>query len=551
MSDITPPTLIVDPNRGFRTWIMTEIYRPGSNGSIVPNVNDAVWDWTNGLYRVTAVDYTTGISTLQKYNPPADAGGLSDQDILLGAGPGYQSESFRVYINTSVIPHSMAIDSRLHFYGTTVSNVKVFLGTNTSATGQVISAFYDQSGNLLGDAIPLEVVAMNDVTNIAIKTPKVGYTNHQFPDGEVVTIVAYDDAGHAVSIAKCLVKNTAFIRSADASMKYIASISIETPFLSSSDPKVIEYPINMPVQNLNLMGVVTYSDGSTSKMPIDGTKFRLYGLENYIATIQGQTVPLVLAYQVGPSEYSYITPTTANGMITESYSATTSQADGTYSVKLFVYPVWINAINGYRLEYFLYNLDRDVFYPVTNLVQLATNSQAFNPTLYGTVQNIQAAINLNEVYPGWANYRHVQTFSITLSAPGDTTGQDNWLIAYSPGQSPQYGVGTQAIADFVNTNNWRIDVSCGCATKEEWLEKVYYAAQPLVDLSTETQAPEPNYFVLVVGNQQVEVPVDGWNTPITTNNAPAEGGLVYLRWLRRGAATDLQLGISGLIVHRQ
>lgn len=544
-----PPTLIVDPQRAYREWLISEIYTANGTGRYVPNVNDSVWDWTQGKFRVVAVDYSTGLSTLSKWIPPKDPNALTDLDLLLGAGPGYQSESYRVYLDETVMPHTLAIDSRMHIYSSTAAWVKIFLGTDISTNGEIISAFYDQSGTFVGENIPLELVVMPDVNNIAVKAPMVGYTVRELPDGEVVTVVVYSDNGAAVSQAKMLIKNTGFVRSTNAALKTIVGISIETPFLSASDPKLIEYPINMPVTNLNMMGVVNYSDGSKLRMPIDGTKFSMYGLENYIATIQGQQVDLVLSYKLSPGELSYVLTPSINKHISVPYKATTMQADGAYTVKLFAYPVWQDLITGYRLEYFLYNLERQQVYPVTNLVEMATGSRAFDGIEYAAVQNIAVAIDLNRVDPQFAAYRHVQAFAITLVSVGTNHNSDAWHIGFEPGQTPPYGMGLSAQVEFVNVNNWKVDISCGLATQAEWLEKVYYATKPLVDPQTEDVAPEPNYFVLVSGNYRVECPIAAWNTIITSQEAPDDGGVIYIEWLRRSSSDDLQLGVSGLVVH--
>jgi hypothetical protein len=548
---ILPPTVIIDQNRGYRMWHISELYFPDGtgNGAYVPNVNDMVLDWNQGFFRVTAVDYTTGESTLSKWNPPAESEAVSDQDILLGAGPGRQAESFRAYLDVSVMPHRLALDSRLHIYGSNAKYYKVFKGTDLSPAGEIISAFYNASGTFLGENVPLELVVMPDATNVAVKTPAVGYTLRSLSDGEVVTVVVYDDAGNVSSSAKLLVKNTAYMRTTDASLKYVTAIRLKTPFLSKSDPKLIEYPINMPVQNLNLMGEVQYSDGSKLEMPVDGTKFSVYGLDNFVASIQGQTLPVVLTYKLSAGEYAYINEPSPDKHIAENYRATTLKADGAYSVKLYSYPVWQDQINGYRLEHFLYNLNREEVYNVTGLVQLASGSPAFNPTDYGVNQKLTLAINLNQVNPKFSAFRHTQTIDISLLTEGTLNGQDNWTIGFSPGQTPRYGVGLEAIATFVDVTNWRLDLTCGCTTKAEWLEKVYAATQPLIDPSSEAIAPEPNFFVLVSGNQRIELPIDQWGTLVTVTAAPAEGKNVYIEFLRRGQVTDWQLSKAALVVH--
>ena len=111
------PTIvpIVDQSRGWRYWYYDEIYTtPLGVGRYVPNVNDAVWSWELGLQRVTAVNYLTGESTLVSHTFTNNNGGVLAVDALLGSGPGSVSESFRVYVNTTVSPPTMAVDRRLH-----------------------------------------------------------------------------------------------------------------------------------------------------------------------------------------------------------------------------------------------------------------------------------------------------------------------------------------------------------------------------------------------------------------------------------------------------
>lgn len=552
MSSPQQPVVIYDPTRSFRMWHISEIYipsNPSHPGRYVPNVNDLVVDYDRGFFRCTAADGTTLESTLVKWNPPDDSNNIDQYDILLGAGPGTQSESFRAYLDISVTPHILALDSRLHIYGTTSKYIKIYKGTDIGPSGDIISAYYDQSGSFLGDNIPLENVSMPDVNNIAIKAPKPGYTLRELPDGEVCTVVVFDDVGNVTSTAKVLIKNTAFMRQTDASIKYITGISVETPFKSASNPKLIQFPINMPVQNLNLMGVVHYSDGTKLRMPCDGTKFTMYGLDNFISSVQGQKIPLVLSYALSPNEYNYIGEPSPNKHISEAYEATTLKADGAYSVKLFAYPVWINELSGYRLEFFLYNLNRAAVYNVTNLVELATNSAPFSPTEYGVVQKLAYALDLNRVDAQFAAYRHVQTFEVVLLTQGTLNGQDNWTMGFDPGQDPRYGVGLEAIATFENVNNWKLNLASGCATKEEWLEKVFYASKPLYDPYSELKAPEPNFFVLVSKNHRVEVPIANWGSLLTVHEVPDEGDPVYLEFIRRTSETDLQLGKSGIVTH--
>lgn len=545
------PTFISDPNQPYREWLRTQIYNPdapSADAVYVPNVNDSVRDWAQGFFRVVGVDYTTGRSTLVAWDLPKSP--QDDEiDVLLGAGPGTIADSYRFFVNAATNPATLSLDRRLRVNASTVSSFKLFKGTDISDEGQVISKYYDQNWNLLGENIPLEIVAMPDATNYAVKAPRVGYTTNLVQDGDLYTAVFYDDNAGPVSVAKLIAQNSSFIRTADASAKYITSISVESPFLNPADPTNFQIPINMPVQYVPMIGVVTYSDGSQKRLPVDGTKFRMAGLDSYIATQQGQRVGLVLIYNLSSNEFNYIGTPTPNGTITEEYSATTMPTDGAYSVKMFVTPVWQDPINGYRLQFWLYNLDRQDVYDVTSLVTAATDFAPFNPTLYNVVQNVAFGVQMNQVDPTFAPWRFVQSMAITLLRPGNDQGGDNWLIQYTPGQTPAYGVGTLAKGTFINTNLWNLDISCGLTDQTAWLDKVYYAGQPLYDSTSELKAPVPNFMRIIVNNTPYEFQVSQWNQVLQVSSQLVEGQAVYIQWIYRDGQNDLQLGSSGLIIH--
>lgn len=547
------PTPIIQPNLPFAVWNRTEIYDPsntGGTGVYVPNVDDLIVDYNQGFFRVTAVDYTTGVSTLQIWNLPLTPGSNDGDDVLLGAGPGTIADSYRAFINTNTKPYTLALDSRLHIYGSTTTSVKIFIGTDISESGNVISQYYDSNWNLLGENIPLELVATTNINNRAIKAPMVGYTTTPLSDGELLTVVTYDDVGTVVSTAKVVAQNTNFIRTSDASLKYIKSISLDAgPFQNPSNPQNILYPINMPVANLNLFGVVTYSDGTTTRLPVDGTKFKIYGLENFLATQQGQTIPLVLVYTLSSNEYNYIGAPSSSSTITAEYSATTAPVDGAYSVKMFIYPVWQNPVQGYALRFFLYNLDRKDVYDVTNLVEAGGSGPAFQPTLYNTQQDLAFAVQMNQVDSSFAAWRFAQTIGITLLRPGNDQSGDNWWVQYSPGQNPPYGVTTKALSTYVEVNNWSVDLTNGQTDFNTWLNQVYYAAQPLYDSRSEVQAPQPNIMALVVDGTTYEFPITSWNLPFTITQTLTEGDDIFVEWIYRDGQNDLQLGCSAFIIH--
>lgn len=470
----------------------------------------------------------------------------------MGAGPGRISESFRVFLDTSVIPHTLAFDARMKVYGTTVKYLKLFRGT-VIENGEVISRQYNQQGDLLGESIPLELVQVEGADNLAIKTPKVGHCSVSLPDGEPVTAVMYDDMGGVRYTAVLLIKNTGWIRSLNSAVKYVTGIELESPFLSAADDRLLECPVNIPVDAITRRGIVHYSDGSKKTLPIDGTKFNLFGLQRFVSTILGQKQPMTLIYYLSPDEVAYGSVPGETMHMTEDYMATTVKVDGAYSVKLFTYPSWVDAINGYRLTHWLYNLERDEVFDVTSQVELAANSPAFDPLAYGVSQDITFAVDLSKVSSRFKNYRHLQTTRISLLRPG-LDNDTNWTVTYDKTQ-PAYGtsdegVGLKANVEFINSNLWYLTIDNGFGSAEHWLREVYEKTLPLYDQTAEDKPPVPNYFKLVAGSYEMEAPISMWNHEFTVSNILDAGENVYLQFFRRTSVTDLQLSTAAMIIRQ-
>lgn len=544
---VPPENLLKDPNRGFHFWHVNEIYVPGGSGLYVPNVNDLYIDYTAGFYKCNSVDYTTALSTWVPWDPPRRNEYVTDQDILLGAGPGRASESYRAYLDTSVTPFTICLDARLHLYGTGVRYAKFFKGVDTSTmSGEVISRYYDQSGNFLGENIPMEVVAMENVSNIATQTPVVAYTLTEMYDGEVMSVVVYDDAGNVRSINRVTVVNTSFIRSVDDSLEYIVDINLDCPYLSSSDPTTIEVPLNMPVINIPMMGVVTYNSGRQARMPVDGTQFAVLGLENYIASRAGQTVPVALSYKISAGEHSYSMTPSVNNHITKQYQVRTANPDLSYKVKLYAFPVWVDALHGYELKFFLSNLERNVLWDVTNKVSPGVGSRAYNPTQYAILQRVSFMVNLANVDSLFNAYNHVETFDIVLTGPPNNDLTSPWFVGFEPNQEPAFGDNSTATVHYVSVGNYSVDVSTGAATVEEWLAKTYLRTVPLKDELAEVVPPAPTHFYVVVGNSRTLFPISEWSATLTMAEGRNTGEVVYIEFIRRISGNDLRLSVAGL-----
>lgn len=404
MPNVIPPTTtgitgtdgkvaVYDGYAPWRWWNLREIFTggPGLN-RYVPKIGDYVED-TSGPYSITHevidLDPTTMIPTLKrKYRENEQVS--SDGGLI-----GQTSATMRVYLNTSVTPHVLAVDARLAVYGSMTSYAKIFLGTNVGPDGKCISFLYDNSGNFLTQNIPLDLVDPDP--DVIKKVVRVCQTNQSMRSGELVTVVIYDDEGVEVSRDQLIVINTTFVRQVDTSQKYITEITLDSPYISDVDPKLLEYPLNTPIDAFSMMGVVHYSDGSTNRMPTDQTKFRVFGLENFISTVVGQHFPISICYTLSPGEVTYNATSGEGKYVTAPYEMVTINQIAAFTVKLYCYPFWNNAIDGYSLRWFMYNLDRNMSYEVTPFVHYNADSDTFDGIAYGLKQNLSVRLNLRDV----------------------------------------------------------------------------------------------------------------------------------------------------------
>jgi hypothetical protein len=336
----------------------------------VPKVKDYVMDTeTYTAYVVDNLDPVTLIPTLREIKPANMSFSLSTTDVLFGTGPGTASETYRVYIDKSVTPHVLSVDASLKVAGTQCQYAKIFKSTDVTSMGTVVSMVYDNSGNLITNNVPLELAAMDSHVNHTVKVVTPCYTTANLIDGELVTVVFYNTAGHVVHKRQLMVEVSSFIRSINLATKYISHISLDTAFLSPTLDHVINFPVNIPLNSLNMMGIVHYSDGSTLSLPVDGVKFKMHGLDQYVSTIVGQQVNLVLTYELSSGEVAYNGLSDDNRYISEPYSLVTINPNNSYAVKLFVYPEWLNDTDGYGLRWWMFNMDRNVYFDVTGHVK--------------------------------------------------------------------------------------------------------------------------------------------------------------------------------------
>lgn len=554
MANDISPIFIVDPDRSWKPWNIYEIFLLGTDPDeavYVPNERDLIVDYEQGFKIVSAVDYTTGQIELIDWVVPGPIAGVPDEDILLGPGPG-DSFSWRCYLDTRNYPYRLRLDGRFQVGGEDLDKARLFLGSDLGASSEVISMWYDQ-GAFQGELVPLELLSLSPTENRALKTVKPFFTDRVLDDGQVVTLVVYSTSGVVGHRSKFLIENTDLIRRTEDSMRYVESIRLTGPFIDPSDPSIINFPINVLMSSIALRGIVRYRDGQESELPIsldDSGKFSLFGMQHYVSTIEGDKVPLTLNYRLSEDELAYGGDVTPNGTKTEYYWAVTGPADYAYSLKLYAYPVWRGEMDGYDLEFYLCNLDRQISFTVPrNLVRLQEGSPSFNGLDFISMQRMIFQVSLAELDPRYSNYYHTQNINISLKRPGNEPG-NRWEVGFTTGQQVLFGANLDVPLRFVNTNSWRVNLKNALPSKETWLLKLYYAIEPLRDTRTESVAPEPTHFTLRTHRRSYQFPIDMWDQDLTISEGMESGSIITIEWLKRMPDTDLVLGVTGLAVSR-
>lgn len=544
-------TPVFEPNSPWKIWAYHEVYF-GQEGykKYVPKVNDLVHDIeTQRWWRVVAIDASTMIPRLISHTMSTQVDLDGEGDELLGAGLHSYGESFRLYINKAVLPHKCVVDQRCFAGALHARYAKVYRPGTAGQPLEVISMLYNASNQFLTNEVPLAKVAATRYSNTSIKTVEPFRTTFDLKNGDKLLLVYHGAEGEVLYTRDLLVQETGVFPGEASDLRYVTHISLESPYMLENEPGVIEYPINLLVNSLIATGVVHYSDGSTTRLPAQGGQFTILGLNDYVSSIPNHEIPISLRYTLLPNEITYGSAMGDERTIVQSYTLRTGQAKAAYSVKLYCYPVWVDALNGYRLEFFLINLERRTVYPVTQYVrQNLDTTAAFNPILYGVTQRLSFTINLGDVASYYIDYNHVQVFDLVLVSQGTET-RTKWTVT-DHGATVPYGVEIAAHYEFINQNLKVLDLSLGETDYSEWLERLYWNTRPLYDRFSEVRAPEPNYIIAEHPSAGIlfEAPITDWRQPHNISATLEAHSTMYIRFVYRTADNDVNLSIAGLPV---
>ena len=318
----------------------------------------------------------------------------------------------------------------------------------------------------------------------------------------------------------------------NASQKYVTGIALRSVFLNSNDPYKLDFPLNAPIGALNVWGVLTYSDKSEKVLPVDGTKFKLDGLEKFVATRPGQRVPLVLSYRLDQGEFASGAISVDGKRITEPYSLVTTTENGLYSPTLFGFPRWDEAAGAYVMRWWLMDLNRMTLFDATSYVQYNQSSEQFNGTKFDAMQFLSIRVRLSEVSASLPSWIHTQTLYVKLYNPlAQVRPQGKFEVGQENVAGEFFGEGMSARVNTINQNNFEVNLGNNLSTLNEWLDKMYYKAKPIYSLYRESAPPQPTHFTVINDQGNIQTfPLSQWNRSFKIfTNLQAKGNLI-IRW---------------------
>ena len=534
-------TPLYQPDGRWAMWSIHEIYRgQDALNKYVPKKDDYVIEPETGkLYRVSSLSPVTFIPDLE----PVSYHTETRVDQILAVS----DANHRLYIDRSVSPYTLSVDGFLRIHTSSASFARIYQGLFIDPT-KIISRRYNNSGSFIGHDIPLEKVAFNSQDNYAIKSVPTCNTQAEIPDGETCTVVFFDSSGKVLARATCVTEDTTFVAQAYAEQKYITEIFLKSAFIHETSSSDILFPVNLPTASFNPIGVVQFNDGSQVEYPVDGDKFTLYGLDQFVSTIIGHKVPLTLKYRMASNEAGLATTTVNGHEITRPYQLQVSSPNTSYNVKLYCYPVWVDDLAGYRLKTFLTNLDRNVILEISDHVGLSANSPAFAPTAYGVTQRLTLTVDLANVSGIFNHFLHVQTVDIILRGPASDSSLTNiWESANQvPTAVGYYGTNLRAYTDPATRK--KLSIHSNIPTVTEFLNKVYKTSQPLYNPVTETSAPVPTHIEVRAGSESVVIEVNAYKDQVQFTQEISQLSNVELVFLRQTFSGMLNLAVCAMTV---
>ena len=477
-------------------YAIGDIYQPSQtypDGTklTVPPVNSLIsGDGTepNVLYVVTALDSTTYEPTLTPVYMPTNQDGFGMSSVIA-----YGNTQFKAYYDTRSTPYTLTI-GRVVFYGGSPSTYTLTRYPNDPSTATVVSLYYDESGNFSGNSVPM--VAIADDTNVwYCQTCNINFIPEE---NEELLIKVYSETGALVAECSVYCQQADVINTALNYRPMIQNLTVQgTQPLQSGGFYLYE---KQKLSDLALYGVLTFSDGTTQKITIDGLQTILFGENDFVASYCGLKQYFLLKYNLSYNQTigtpsSDVTVTTTS--ISVPFTVTVIANQLAVPIKLSVVPQWDPTIAQYVLQYFYYSTDHDRATLVTSNVTISNGTFTGNDFI--NWQNFIITVDMNTIdsttYPSSTNYS--QSVAIKLQPSASLV---RYLIADSLSSPVIYGTDSsqcrRPVIYYDSTINQYFISSLLFQNSSAVLEAFYYNANPPYDSNTETSVPVPTHFTV-------------------------------------------------------
>ena len=521
MSTVTP--ILTNTSTKHVFYIYDEIYTgPTGTGQYVPKINDAVRKYNADLtytdYKVTAVDSVTNLSTLTEVTPALTNTNYTPLNS--------NSESFVVYYDTRTTPYTLQIDRRLTVANNSASYARIFRGYDITDTTKIISQSYNSPGVYVNDLISLELVALDTYnSNTGIRAPMKGYTTASLLTNEPLTVVYYDSVGTVILKKLVRVEPTNMIAGLNTDTKFVTGIALKTPFTTSVNSSSISYPSNLAFNAANFTGIVYYTNGY-AELPIDGTTFKIEGLDGYIPNSANQTYGLTLKYTLRSGESGYGNST--SNLFAQNYNLVTTAANTAYTVRIHAYPIWNSSTSSYSLRWYLTTFNRSTYYDITNYINVISGS--FDGTKIGVTQTLNVSVNLNAVNGTYSNVIYTQSVSVNLANTGSfrqvNTVAANWFVYNTSNLSTPFGAGVFATMYYPSAGVANFNITGLYAAFSDWLNAYYTLANPIRDALGNTMTP--THVTVITDISQITIPISSFNTSLSIPSKLANNSNITL-----------------------
>lgn len=553
LTDTTPADVpVYNPNNLMAVMHYSWIYTgknnigEGHTGRYVPAVGTLIDDKDTGFYYVTAVDPGTLLSTLAPWSPPVRAGATAE-DFMLGVGPRFPSQGYFIYVNNETVPAVLNVDSGFYTRYPGTKYFRIFAGNTPLPSSEVISGIYNADNTYTGDRIP--AVQLLDANGLPAWVPDAAWSKRQIVDGEPLVLVGYTGDNVVTGIGTFVGRNTAMVRPSNSSQKLISSVQLAGPSVNNATMQV-KMAVNATIDSVVLMCLVTYANGDKVEKPIDGTKIRLITNGAYMPTSPDINQPATLIYTLDVTEAYEGFNETETRTISTQYTLVADPVADAYGFKLFSYPSGVAGSPTYGWKHYLHDIDHGQVIDVSNIVSLGANSKAFDPTLYGTVQELTFAIDVHRADPAYNPYVHAQTIWATIYAPPGDSTDTNWTVLFEQGRNP-FGQLIEANITYVSSGVYTVDLTSGAASLSEWLTRMYTNTRPIYNSYSEGGPLDPTHFIVTVAGVRKRFALTQWSSLLQFEVTAAPGQIVPVHFTREVNGTDLYLATAGCIVRNK